>query len=92
MEATRTEAGGTAAPSPASLQALAAARSALGLSRFGSVRVVHCAHSFGAVLESGAGWKLVFSGDTRPCALLTEAATGATLLIHEATFDDSMEV
>lgn len=32
------------------------------------------------------GRKVVLSGDTRPCSALAEAATGADLLIHEATF------
>ena len=32
------------------------------------------------------GRKLVFSGDTRPCPALRLAATGADLLVHEATF------
>jgi ribonuclease Z len=34
------------------------------------------------------GRKLVYSGDTRPCPGLAEAAAGADLLIHEATFGD----
>lgn len=34
------------------------------------------------------GRKLVISGDTRPCANLVQAASGADLLIHEATFSD----
>jgi ribonuclease Z len=34
------------------------------------------------------GRRLVFSGDTRPCAGTREAAAGADLLIHEATFLD----
>ena len=33
-----------------------------------------------------AGRKLVYSGDTRPCAATIEVAAGADLLIHEATF------
>lgn len=33
-----------------------------------------------------AGRKLVFSGDTRPCASLITAAHGADVLVHEATF------
>ena len=79
--------------------ALEEARKTAGLGRIESVRVVHCAHSFGLVLESDgtnanggtvAPWKVVFSGDTRPCESLVEAAKDATLLIHEATFDDSM--
>ncbi|MBI3981705.1 MAG: ribonuclease Z [Gemmatimonadetes bacterium] len=32
------------------------------------------------------GRKLVYSGDTRPCKSVVEAAAGADLLIHEATF------
>lgn len=96
VEAAQTEAGAgqdEAQPLPEEVSsALSAARAALGLSKLESVRVVHCAHSFGLVLESSApeGWKVVFSGDTRPCEALVEAAKGATLLIHEATFDDSM--
>jgi ribonuclease Z len=29
------------------------------------------------------GWKLVYSGDTRPCEAMVEASAGATVLIHE---------
>jgi ribonuclease Z len=35
-------------------------------------------------------FKLVFSGDCRPCDALIVAGQGATVLIHEATFEDSM--
>eukprot|EP00887_Chlorella_sp_A99_P006161 scaffold3.g6161.t1 len=78
---------------PEGVQArIEAMREGMGLSRFESVPVAHCAHAYALVLESAAkGWKLVFSGDTRPCEQLVQAAKGATLLIHEATFDDSME-
>ncbi len=37
---------------------------------------------------SRRGRKVVFSGDTRPCERLTEAARGADLLVHEATFSE----
>ncbi len=47
----------------------------------------------GTVVEPGQvlgaprpGRKLVISGDTRPCLSVREAATGADLLVHEATF------
>ncbi|MBI0584124.1 MAG: ribonuclease Z [Methanomassiliicoccus sp.] len=36
------------------------------------------------------GRKVVISGDTRPNARLTEAAAGASVLVHEATLDASL--
>jgi ribonuclease Z len=35
-----------------------------------------------------AGRRIVFSGDTRPCRALFDAAVDADLLVHEATFLD----
>ncbi|XP_042454477.1 tRNase Z TRZ3, mitochondrial-like [Zingiber officinale] len=72
-----------------------------GLEALYSVPVVHCPQAFGVVLKAAErlnimgktipGWKLVYSGDTRPCQALVDASRDATLLIHEATFEDSME-
>ena len=45
----------------------------------------------GGSLSSVPGWKIVYSGDTRPCESLTRLARGATALIHEATFENGME-
>ncbi|KAL9264232.1 tRNAse Z TRZ4, mitochondrial-like protein [Drosera capensis] len=65
-----------------------------------SFRVVHCPSAFGVSQEASKrtnrvgklipGWKVVYSGDTRPCKELVEASRGATYLIHEATFEDGM--
>lgn len=67
----------------------------LGLAAVNSVPVEHCPHAFGVVLESMTrtqpdgtrrpGWKVVYSGDTRPCDTLVNASEGATVLIHEVT-------
>ena len=53
-----------------------------------TVPVKHIRHSFGCVLRKGSEWSIVYSGDTLPCKDLIEAGQDATLLIHEATFDD----
>lgn len=66
-----------------------------------SFPVVHCPESFGVVLKAAdrinsigkaiPGWKVVYSGDTRPCSEMIEASQGATTLIHEASTYGSCE-
>ncbi|CBJ31015.1 conserved unknown protein [Ectocarpus siliculosus] len=83
--------GTRAGPSPSGRRGSRRGVSAL-LSGMRSVSVIHCREAYGLVVqlwEDGA--KLVYSGDTRPCDRLVRAGTGAALLIHEATFDDSMQ-
>ncbi len=63
----------------------------LGFTGVCMVPVLHVRHSYGIVLYHKEGWKLVYSGDTRPCDDLVRAGIGADLLIHEATFDDSLQ-
>merc|ERR1712070_706243 len=62
--------------------------SGLSLKSLRSVPVVHCSDAWGLVIDSGSGWRFVYSGDTRPSKALVAAGRNATLLVHEATFGD----
>lgn len=72
----------------------------MGLEELISFPVVHCPQAFGVVLKAAErenmagdkipGWNTVYSGDTRPCPQMVEASKGATVLIHEATFEDAL--
>lgn len=73
-----------------SIQAEAVGPRGLGLVRWQSVPVDHCPDAYALVMEHQHGWKLVYSGDTRPCPALVRAGAGATLLIHEATFEPEL--
>lgn len=64
---------------------------ALSLSYIASVPVRHCGDAFGIVIRHQTGWSLVYSGDTQPSEALVRAGAGATLLIHEATFEPALE-
>ncbi|WVF65453.1 hypothetical protein IAT40_000181 [Kwoniella sp. CBS 6097] len=50
--------------------------------------VPHRGRAYGLALEHASGWKVVYSGDTKPANILVEAGRDATLLIHEATLED----
>eukprot|EP00755_Sulcionema_specki_P028337 Sspe_Gene.89669::Locus_61388_Transcript_1_1_Confidence_1.000_Length_2213::g.89669::m.89669/K00784/rnz; ribonuclease Z len=58
-----------------------------------NVPVVHCKDAWGCVVKGAVPrpWTVVYSGDTRPCPALVEAAPECDLLIHEATFEDERE-
>jgi len=68
----------------------------MGLEHLISFPVVHCPQAFGVSLKAAErkniagdeipGWKMVYSGDTRPCPEMVEASKGATVLIHEVLF------
>jgi ribonuclease Z len=62
--------------------------SLLGLTQCQTVYVDHCFDAYGIVISHLDGWKIVFSGDTRPCPQLAKIGANATLVIHEATFED----
>jgi ribonuclease Z len=60
----------------------------LGLSGVHAPLVSHRGVAYGLVLSHRSGWKVAYSGDTKPCDAFVEAARDATLLIHEATIED----
>lgn len=55
---------------------------------FETVPVIHCYDAYAVVVRHASGWSMVYSGDTRPCPELIKAGQGASLLIHEATYED----
>jgi len=59
-----------------------------GLAKLERVTVVHCKSSHAGILTWSSGLKIAYSGDCRPSHRFALRAQGATLLIHEATFED----
>ncbi|KAM0275110.1 hypothetical protein ACHAQH_007548 [Verticillium albo-atrum] len=59
-----------------------------GLASIVAVPVQHCHQAFAGVLTWPSGLKIAYSGDCRPSNDFADAGHGATLLIHESTFDD----
>jgi ribonuclease BN (tRNA processing enzyme) len=53
-----------------------------------SVRTVPDPHSFGCILESKKGWKLVYSGASWSCPQLMKSVKGATLFINKVEFKE----
>ncbi|CAB4433419.1 unnamed protein product [Rhizophagus irregularis] len=62
----------------------------MGINKVETVAVIYCPNSFGISIEHSDGWKIVYSGDTRPCDDLVRVGKDATLLIHEATFENDL--
>ncbi|KAI8325315.1 hypothetical protein GQ54DRAFT_283365 [Martensiomyces pterosporus] len=66
----------------------------LGLTNVSTCGVIHCPWAYGLSLTHSSGWKLVYSGDTRPCTnLVTLGRAGnkkPTILLHEATHSDDL--
>jgi ribonuclease Z len=59
-----------------------------GLSDIQRVAVSHCFQAHAGVLTWPSGLKVAYSGDCRPSDDFVRVGQGATLLIHESTFDD----
>jgi ribonuclease Z len=84
--------------SPEALEAAKAVWESIGIAKITNVKVEHCAQAYGLrvdlshpSLEGDGGPSVVYSGDTRPCDALVGMGSGATLLIHEATFGDDKQ-
>ncbi|KAK6332139.1 hypothetical protein TWF718_002673 [Orbilia javanica] len=67
--------------------------SSLPLEKVETSRAVHCRGSFTVAFtfKEPAGFKLAYSGDTRPTNGFVEIGKNCTVLLHEATFDDELK-
>ncbi|RVD87518.1 uncharacterized protein DFL_001749 [Arthrobotrys flagrans] len=67
--------------------------SALPLEKVETSRAVHCRGSFTVAFtfKQPVGFKLAYSGDTRPTNGFVEIGKDCTVLLHEATFDDELK-
>jgi ribonuclease Z len=71
----------------------------LGVKDIQAVHVTHCRGAKAIALtfpssskfKSSHGFKLAYSGDSRPSKAFTVIGRDATVLIHEATFDDDLQ-
>jgi len=63
----------------------------IGLTSIQACRVDHCHGAMAVVFNFPNGFKVAYSGDCRPSSDFARIGKGATLLIHEATFDDELQ-
>jgi len=63
----------------------------LGITYCAAIPVAHCRRSHAVVIDGTSFGRVAYSGDCRPSDRFADAARGADLLIHEATFEDGME-
>lgn len=62
----------------------------LGIVNFETIPVVHCPQSYAGLIEHKDGWRVVYSGDTKFSEGLISRVSKATVVIHEATFNDEL--
>jgi ribonuclease Z len=62
-----------------------------GMSSIQACPVEHCHGAAAVAITFPNGFKVAYSGDCRPSDEFVEIGQGATLLIHEATFDDELQ-
>ncbi|RYP41615.1 hypothetical protein DL768_010462 [Monosporascus sp. mg162] len=63
---------------------------AFGIARIDACFVSHCHGALATVFTWPSGLKVAYSGDCRPSDAFARMGHGATLLIHESTFDDEL--
>ncbi|EPZ35802.1 Beta-lactamase superfamily domain-containing protein [Rozella allomycis CSF55] len=56
-----------------------------------AIKAIHCPSSYSYIISVEDSIKIAFSGDSRPNPEFSKAAKGADLLIHEATFENSLQ-
>jgi ribonuclease Z len=66
-------------------------QSQYGLTGITACSVEHCNGALAVVFDFPNGFKVAYSGDCRPSNRFAAIGRGATLLIHEATFDDELQ-
>jgi ribonuclease Z len=66
-------------------------RKSVGLNNIKACPVNHCNGALAVVFNFPNGLKVAYSGDCRPSRDFAQIGQGATLLIHEATFDDELQ-
>jgi ribonuclease Z len=64
---------------------------AYGLASIRACLVDHCKGALAVAFNFPNGFKVAYSGDCRPSWDFVNIGKGATLLIHEATFDDELQ-
>ncbi|KAI0423941.1 hypothetical protein F5Y09DRAFT_325774 [Xylaria sp. FL1042] len=62
-----------------------------GLKKIEGCWVEHCHGALATAFTFPSGLKIAYSGDCRPCDEFVRIGRGATLLIHESTFDDELQ-
>ncbi|KAI0538964.1 beta-lactamase-like protein [Xylaria digitata] len=62
-----------------------------GLEKIEGCLVEHCFGALATVFTFPSGLKIAYSGDCRPSDAFVQIGRGATILIHESTFDDELQ-
>ncbi|KAJ9120156.1 hypothetical protein QFC22_003055 [Naganishia vaughanmartiniae] len=71
------------------IKAVKAMEQDLDLTTFLTPEVNHRGKAYGLAMQHKSGWKITYSGDTMPSQSLIAAGRDSTLLIHEATLEDT---